>query len=256
MKIEYLFPEVTGLYGEHANVSYLARSCEDAEVIDTSLKDTPSFIDPANGIDFVYMGSMSETSQLLVLDALAPFRDRIMERIEEGQTMLFTGNAHELLGKEIVDLDDMPYGSISERVDTASRTTACLGLFNATAYRMMLHRYSCLFLGSYGEVEVTGSKSAFSYTECSDERVTPLFRTAKGPGFDNRIGSDEGFRYRNYMATYLIAPLFPTNPLLMKAIASEMGFDITPCEESAALEAYRARLKEFKSPERNFIYGH
>lgn len=256
MRIEFLFPEVAGLYGEHANVTYLARSSENSEVIDTGLKDKPAFIDPENKIDFVYMGSMAESAQLLVMDALEPYKDAIFESIENGQMMLFTGNAHEVFGNKIVDLDEMPYDAVSFRVDAANKETKCLGIFKAVAYREMLHRYSCLFLGNYGELEVTGSKSTFTYSEYDDERLSPLFTTQKGPGLDKKDGSPEGYRYKNYMATYLIAPLFPTNPLLMKALAAEAGFNIKPCMEEAAVEAYRARLEEFKSPKRNFVYGH
>ena len=65
MKIEYLFPEITGIFGDHANIDILKRSVPNAEVISTSLNSEPRFI--SEEMDLVYMGSMTELSQKIVI---------------------------------------------------------------------------------------------------------------------------------------------------------------------------------------------
>jgi len=72
MKIEYLFPEITGIFGDHANIDILKRSVPNAEVISTSLNSEPRFI--SEEIDLVYMGSMTELSQKIVIERLKKYR--------------------------------------------------------------------------------------------------------------------------------------------------------------------------------------
>ena len=117
MKIEYLFPEVSNLYGDHLNVRYLAHCLEgsgvEAEIVRTSLKTRPLFADTQP--DLIYMGPMSERAQELALDALRPYRSRLQELIDGGALFLITGNALELFG-EYIECDD-------------GRKIECLGLF-------------------------------------------------------------------------------------------------------------------------------
>ena len=69
MKIEYLYPEICCLYGEHANVTYIERSVPGCEVIGTSVNEKLRFLD-AQDIDLVYMGTMTEESQEIAIDRL------------------------------------------------------------------------------------------------------------------------------------------------------------------------------------------
>lgn len=253
MKTEVLYPEVANLYGELANIDYMHSSCPGSEVIETHLGDVPAFLH--GGVDLVYMGTMTESSQLLVIDALSQFVDEITDIIEEGQHMLMTGNAHEVFGNAIIDMDEMPYDDASDRVDATRKRTECLGIFNTTAERYMMHRYNSLYLGKYCDITITGSKSTFSLTICDRDRYEPLFETTKGPGFDLTQGEDEGIRYNNYMATYVLGPLFPLNPPLVRSIMNELGCnDVSLAEEDAAMDAYNARVREFSEPDRGFEY--
>ena len=68
MKIEVLFPEVCNLYGELGNISFLKKSCPEIEIVETSLKDEPLFIREVP--DLIYMGTMTERAQLIVLEKL------------------------------------------------------------------------------------------------------------------------------------------------------------------------------------------
>ena len=239
MKIEILFPEVANLYGELANISYIRNSCPECEIIETSLKETPRFLSVDSDIDLVYMGTMAESAQLLVLDRFRPVRDQLVYAIERGQNFLITGNALELFGNKISDVD----GTVTE----------CLGIFGFHTKKDMMHRYNSLYIGKYDDLDVVGFKSQFTHSYYESE-LTPLFTTTRGPGFNPDI-EEEGIHYKNFMATYIIGPLFVLNPLLMVRILDEMGFhDVHPAHEEAAVEAYSVRLAEYSEPNRGFIY--
>ena len=72
MKIEYLFPEITGIFGDHANIDILKRTVPNAEIISTSLNSVPRFL--SEDIDLVYMGSMTELSQKIVIERLKKYK--------------------------------------------------------------------------------------------------------------------------------------------------------------------------------------
>ena len=95
MKVEVLYPEVCNLYGDLMNIEYLKRSAGDIEIIDTSLKSVPYFAGH-DDVSLIYMGTMTERSQELVLKALSPYKERIVSLIDAGQLFLITGNALEL----------------------------------------------------------------------------------------------------------------------------------------------------------------
>ena len=73
MRVEVLFPEIANLYGELGNIRYLEKSVTDIYVKETSVNEKPAFLDSnEERFDLVYMGTMSESSQLLVMEKLAP----------------------------------------------------------------------------------------------------------------------------------------------------------------------------------------
>lgn len=260
--VEVLYPEIANLYGDLANIRYLKRTLgDDCEVRETGLKERLLFLDEPETVDLVYLGTMTESSQRIVIDRLMPQRDEIKSRIEQGQRFLVTGNALEVFGKEIVDdrtscLTDCDgkviRGDVSGMPEEKFHTKA-LGIFDFHTTRDMLHRYNSLYLGKYGELDVVGFKSQFtqSYYDGTPE---PLFQTTRGPGL-NRDIKEEGIRHGNFMATYVIGPLLILNPMLMTKMLAEAGWEgVTPALEDAAMDAYRARLKEYSDPECGFEY--
>ena len=124
IKIEMLYPEICNLFGDYANVKYLASCIEDVKVINTHLTDKPSFLN--EDVDFIYMGSMTEKSQELVIERLKPYTEKIKEMIDKNKVMLFTGNAVEILGNYI-------------EKDDGSKIEA-LGILNFYAKRQMMNR--------------------------------------------------------------------------------------------------------------------
>ena len=238
MIIEVLYPELCNLYGDAMNAEYLHRALPDAGFIKTSLKSTPTFVE--KDVDFIYIGSMTETAQELAIKALAIHHKRIDELINNGTVFLVTGNAMELFGKRIENED----GSYIE----------ALGFFDFYSKRQMMCRYSSIYLGSFGEIDVVGFKSQFAHIYSDNNNIPALFETKRGAG--RKPGQpEEGVRLKNFFATSVLGPLLILNPPFTRYILSLLDVhSITLPYENEILTAYNARLSEFKNPKTGVEY--
>ena len=124
MKIEVLYPELCNLFADNANVAYLQRCLPQAEFVETSRTAVPLFVSERPAL--IYLGSMTESAQEKVIRALRPYRQRLLELIEDGAVVLATGNSLEVFGQYIENED----GSKIEG----------LGIFPTTAQRRMFKR--------------------------------------------------------------------------------------------------------------------
>lgn len=268
VKIEMLYPEICNLFGDYANVKYLASCIEDAKVINTHLTDKPSFLN--EDVDFIYMGSMTEKSQEHVIERLKPYTEKIKEMIEKNKVMLFTGNAVEILGNYI-------------EKDDGSKIEA-LGILNFYAKRQMMNRVNSLILGDFeiaseknkenskenrneNSKENSNGNSNVNSNENSDENsdenlkivgFKSQFTLAHGDNSNNYFikiergfGLDkesklEGFKVNNLFATYLLGPILPLNPKFTKYILKLLNQKDNLKFEKEAMEAYEIRLKEFE----------
>ena len=97
MKIEILFSDICNQYGDNGNIIYLQKLIDIAKKTDeegeheiyfTELNDDIMFI--KEQIDFVYIGSLSETKINVVLEKLYNHRLEILKKIENGQMILAT----------------------------------------------------------------------------------------------------------------------------------------------------------------------
>lgn len=234
--IEYLFPEVSNLYGDPFNVKFLEgcinNNGREAEVIKDSLNQIPYLAE--NNPSVLYLGPMTERSQELVIDRLMKYKGRIKELIESGTVFLITGNAPEIFMSSI-ECED-------------GRTINGLSLYPYTAKRKMFSRYNSLFLGEFEGIKIVGNKSQFthSYGECHEYDFIKVVRgDGLCPGNQN-----EGIRDNNFMATYLLGPLLPLNPLFTKYLLTKLGIENPSIlYEEEAVRAYEIRLKEFENPE-------
>ena len=100
MKTEFLFGEVCNFYGDPQNVTYLAQSSRDPQVINTALTDEPFFVKERP--DIVVMASMSEKLQRKVIEKLRPLMPRIRQLIDDGVVFLCTGNSCEIFCKKLI----------------------------------------------------------------------------------------------------------------------------------------------------------
>lgn len=229
MIIEILFPEVCNLYGDLANIKYLKECVPSLEIIETSLKTKPSFVDQK--VDLIYMGTATEEGIKLSVKALSPYKDQLKNLIDNGQFILLTGNALDIFGNYIEVKDD------NTRIE-------CLGLINTHSEYQMMKRHNSFYIGEYKDIEIVGFKSIFGHTYPDSENG--WFKTIKGFGQNPDVNM-EGFKINNLLATYLIGPLLPLNPLLTKWLLKELGEDGSIAFEEAAMNAYKQRLIEFKN---------
>ena len=237
MKIEILYPELCGMFGDGMNMTYLSQCIPEAEIIKTSLKSRPQFVD--GNVDMIYMGFMTEHSQELVCNALREYKARISELIEGGTMFLITGNAMEIFG-QYIEKDD------GTRIEM-------LGIFDTYAKRRMYARYNAFYVGKFGDIDVVGFKSQFSHSY-GGEGIAPLFDTVKGDGRSPGTPG-EGIRVNNFMATYLMGPLLVLNPSFTEHIMEKLGARDRPSVfAETARAAYEKRLAQFMEPTRNFLY--
>ena len=245
MKIEVLYPEVANLYGDLENITYLKKSCPEIEIVKTHLTDDPLFV--SEKPDLVYMGTMTESAQLLVIEKLSEYKEALKARIDDGTLFLITGNALEIFGSSIKDKD--------------GTEVECLGIFPTMAKRDMMNRYNSLWLGTFENMKIVGYKSQFTHSyrdENAKGCIYPDFQAAfaaeRGPGLNPDI-TGEGIRQNNFIATYIIGPILVLNPPLAKWMLRKMGASAPALAfEEAAMEAYDVRVKEYSNPDTGFYY--
>ena len=180
-----LYPELSNLYGDSANIKYLKDSFPEIEIIETNIGECPTFLNKGK-VDLVYRGTMTERGQQLFIDNASMYVDEMKDAIEQGQRFLVTGNAVEVFGKYIID-------KTGEKID-------CLKIFNYHTERDILaKRFNSLYVGRYNDIKIVGFKSQFGHSFYDDE-IEPLFDTIRGPGFNNKE-TREGIHYKNFMGT-------------------------------------------------------
>ncbi len=229
--IEELFPEMCSLFGDGGNMRYLKLCLPEAEYKTTKLNDKPYFVD--NDVDMIYMGPMTEHTQVLVIERLRPYKDRIEKLIQKGTVFLMTGNAHEVFGKSITDTD----GTVTE----------CLGINDFHAKRNMLKRFSGLVLGTYEDIEIAAFRAQFTEGFIG-EGLEPFVKMTKGvPMNSDKKQFFEGYVRNNFFGTYLLGPLLILNPYFTeKLIVKLCGKKRTLAYETEVVRAYQARLEDFK----------
>ena len=239
LTIEALYPEIANLHGDNANVTYLSQCRPDAKIVRTSLTETPAFVTEA--VDLVYLGPMTESGQLKAIEHLRPHRDRVEELIAAGTTFLFTHNALEVLGNRIKNVE-MDYD------------VAAVGVFELETTVRMFGRYNGKVMGTLAEVgaehPIVGYKSQFSMVD-APESLEGFLTAERGIG-RNTTTATEGVRRNNFIGTSLLGPILITNPHFTRALLTQLDPDSEPtlAHESFALEAYNARLRDFRDNRR------
>lgn len=237
MKIEILYKEVCNLYGDYYNHIYIKKNFQDSTIYETSLNETPHFIN--EDIDFIYIGSSSEKNQQIIIEKLLPYKERLTELINKNKIILATGNAMEIFGKEIID---------------KNKTIKCLGIFNYYAKRNMDNRYNYLFLGEFDKIKIIGHKSQFSLIYDINEE-NGFIKKIRGLG--NNFEADyEGFKKNNFYGTYLLGPILVINPYFTKYLMKQLKIKNKLVFEKEAIEAYKYTLNEFENPKTNEKSNH
>ena len=180
IRIEVLFPEIANLYGDLENIEYLRKSCPEIEVVETHLTEEPEFMRETPSL--IYMGTLTENGQHLAVEKLSQYTDKLIEMIIECVHFLVTGNALEVFGGEIEDVD-------------GSRDCG-LKIFPTHAKRDMMNRFNSLYLGKFDGMDIVGYKSQFTHSWRDDKEnvvaIGTLFETKRGPGLNRDVMGEGG----------------------------------------------------------------
>lgn len=239
IKIAHLYYDIMNLYGENANVRFLKKKLEDqgikVEVYFLSLEDKFEL----NNYDFIYIGSGTENDEELVRENILQYKDDFKEIIDKGTYVLVTGNAFELMGKEIQYLD----GSIKPCLNISEFIT------KEEEFRTMEDEY---YYCSLIDKKILGFQNHAHVIE--DERAN-LFSVIKGSGY-NPSTIIEGIHKNNFFGTYLIGPLLVRNPYLTDYIVKNIckNNDVTykePNKKESCYLAYNQFIKNFYENQEN-----
>ncbi len=226
MKVEVLFPELCNIFGDIWNAKYLEMCSKDIKVSYTRILEEPLFV--KEDVDMVYVGSMPYKHQEVIVKKLSKYKDRLLQLIEKGKVVLFTGDAIEIVGKYIIDA-------------RSGKKVKGLGLFDVYFERNFFKRYNYFFLGDYQDIKMVGSVSTFSRMYGSDKNSFIKVIKGLGRGDNNSI---EGINYKNFYATYLIGPMLLLNPDFMKMLLLKMGYKGDLYLKDDIYNAYKYRLNE------------
>ncbi|MBQ1409918.1 MAG: hypothetical protein IIY94_01395 [Oscillospiraceae bacterium] len=235
MRIEALYPEFCQWFGDSENVRYLRQCLPEAELVETASDQTPAFLD--GSVDLLILGSMTERQQLAAVQRLTPYKDRLLECIDAGMAVLATGNATELFG-EYIEENGVRYPMLS--------------LFPFHAQRDQEHRHNSMFLGEYEDTKIVGYRAQFSFLQ--GDFPGKFIHVLGGCG--NSMGDpNEGFRYKNLFATYLLGPFLILNPPFTKYLLRLLGQKDTLAFEKAVTEAYAYRRDHLEMKEAKFFFN-
>lgn len=234
MTIEILYPEICTLYGDKGNMMYLKKCLPDAEFVYTGLNEKPLFL--RENIDMVYMCSMSEKSQELVLDRLMPYKSDITSAMKDGKALfLLVGNSLELLGDNIKREDGTKVQALG----------VIPGMFSV---RQAPNRFNTLMKAEFQNMTLIGYSSRFAHTYGIPEDIA-FCKTVVGKG-SNPDTDYEGICKDRIIATYIHGPLLIQNPDFVHYLLKRLDAPTKeiPFEE-AMREAYEVKLREFDRPE-------
>ena len=182
IRIAHLYPEELTLYGESGNIKALTYTLDkeniEYEVIRVD-KDANLELDK---YDFIYLGSGRPKFIDDIKKRLLPYKEEILNYIENGKIILATGNAISIL--DFLELYDVNRYENRIVYDVEATTSLCKGHikgFQNTEYL------------------IKDTKSI-------------IFNIEKGMGNDLLLM--EGFKHKNFYATSIIGPILARNDKL------------------------------------------
>ncbi len=205
--IGHLFYNLLNLYGESGNILALKNKLEskdiDVEIKQISLEDDLNI----DELDSIYIGSGTENNQLIALDYLKKYKNSILDAIRDNKFFLVTGNAIELFGKEILNVD--------------SSKTEAIGAFD---YYTIRTKNRIVAECSYNFDKINCNIIGFTnHQGITKDIQNSLF--VKYEKNTNEILSQDGIHENNFFGTYVIGPLLVRNPEFLDYITNELIID-------------------------------
>ena len=227
VKILHLYPNLMNLYGDYANITVLAKHLQDQGIkVKVDRKDIDDRIHIEN-YDLIYMGSGTDSNLFIALNDIVKYKSAIKKFINKGKTLLFTGNAMELLGKYVDSEDGLGIFDFDvEHVD--HRFTGDVIVKNIDlGYVVGFINKSSIIKG--GEID-----KLFEYVFMDDNLQ------------DNNF---EGYRKNNVFATHIIGPVLVKNPEFMNEIIKSVApknYKFKNIRYSYEVDSYINTLQELK----------
>jgi len=214
MKIAYLYYDFLNLYGESGNIKMIENVLKynkiKHEVLYLSLNDELEF----DEYDLVYIASGTESNQKIALQHLLKYKKDIKKYIENNKFILVTGNSVDMFGKKI--LDEKEYEGLNI-LDYEVRQEK----------RKMEEVY---LSSSFLKNNIIGFINNNSYV--SDIKY-PLFE-------------QEGIKYNNLYATYVLGPILVRNPEFLKYFLNNLTGKKLKYDLKLETKAYNEFIKNFK----------
>lgn len=213
MRIAYIYYDFLNLYGESGNIKIITRILQENkiehEVLYLSLEDDLDF----KSYDLVYIASGSEENQKIALEHLLKYKKDIKEYIESNKFMLVTGNSVDFFGKKII----------------ADKEYNALGVLDYEVVQKNRKMQDVYINANIIDKKILGFINNNSYIS---ELKYPLFE-------------NEGLKYNNFYATYILGPILVRNPEFLKYFlnnltSKELNYDLEMEEK-----AYNTFVKNF-----------
>lgn len=231
VKLLYLYYDIMNLYGEYGNIKILEQHLKDqgCEVIvdKKSIDETKDL----GQYDFIYMGCGTERNQEAILQDILSEKENLKNFIEEGKTVLLTGNSFEILGKSI---DGKPALEIFEF---------------ETEHKEKRETPDVICISEVLENKVVGFINTMSVIKNNDK---PLFKI-EWNSESSKINEPEGIIYKNLIGTHLIGPLLIRNPEILKTTIEKIcktkdaDFKYKEIEYEDEQKGYELVLKELET---------
>ena len=200
IKLLHLYYDIMNLYGEYGNIKILEQHLKDQgfEVIvdKKSIGETKDF----KQYDFIYMGCGTERNQETILKDILEEKEELKSFIEEGKTILLTGNSFEILGKSIDGKPALEFLDF-ETEHTKNRETA-----------------DVICASNNLNNKVVGFINTMSVIKNNDKPLLKIEWNSES----SKVDEPEGIIYKNLMGTHLIGPLLIRNPEVLRMIIEKI----------------------------------
>lgn len=214
MKIAYLYYDFLNLYGESGNIKIIDNVLKynkiKHEILYLSLDDKLNFDD----YDLVYIASGTEDNQKIALKHLSKYKKNIKKYIDNNKFILATGNSVDMFGKKIIA--DSQYDGI--------------GILDYEVKQDIRKMEEVYINSNVTKKKILGFINNNSHVDNVDFNL-----------FDN-----EGFRYKNFFATYVLGPVLVRNPEFLKYFLNTLTGKKLKYDLKLEIKAYNEFVKNFK----------
>lgn len=228
IKILHLYHDIMNLYGEYGNIKILEKHLKDQEIDVTVDKRSIGEEIHFEDYDFIYIGCGTERNLNTILKDLMNKKDSFIKAIENGVTMLFTGNSFEILGKTIDESEAL--GVLNFNVTHQNKRITTDAICTSPVFKDKIVGFI-----NTSSIVTNNEKPLFSYDYNTENLET------------------DGVFYKNVIGTHLIGPLLIRNPEILEYFIEKIctnkdkNFKLKEIEYTEEIEGYRLVLNELEN---------